>query len=222
MIDAEISADTDQPGLEVRPPVERVERFEHLQEDVLCQIFGLVVPSDELVRDIEHLAPVLAHDGLPRELIARQAPLNQRLDRLRSFGWILWQVVGRHDEGWVSITRQPIVTGFSRTTQELDCDGVPLSAIARAVGTPAYVYSAALLRERYRELDDAFGEYPHAIHYAFKANSTRALVFDGVGKSVAELDAAVALDLKAINVESTGELARVEALGTHSGRVARV
>jgi diaminopimelate decarboxylase len=146
------------------------------------------------------------------------------------------------------------VTGFSRTTQELVCDGVPLSAIARAEGTPAYVYSAALLRRRYRELDEAFGEYPHAIHYAFKANSTRALVaelraigcnvdavsiwevelarlvgfearqivFDGVGKSDAELDAAVALDLKAINVESLGELARVEAIAARSGRVARV
>jgi diaminopimelate decarboxylase len=146
------------------------------------------------------------------------------------------------------------VIGFSRTTQELVCDGVSLSAIAQAEGTPVYVYSAPLLRQRYRELDEAFGEYPHAIHYAFKANSTRALVtelraigasvdavsiwevelarsvgflprqivFDGVGKSDSELDVAVALDLKAINVESTGELARVEAIAARSGRVARV
>jgi diaminopimelate decarboxylase len=146
------------------------------------------------------------------------------------------------------------VTGFSHTTQELVCDGVSLSAIARAEGTPTYVYSAALLRQRYRELDDAFGEYPHAIHYAFKANSLRAIVselralgssvdavsiwevelarsvgfearrivFDGVGKADAELEAAVALDLKAINVESTGELARVEAIAKRAGRVARV
>jgi diaminopimelate decarboxylase len=146
------------------------------------------------------------------------------------------------------------VTGFSRTTQELVCDGVSLSAIARAEGTPTYVYSAPLLRQRYRELDDAFGEYPHAIHYAFKANSLRAIVselralgssvdavsiwevelarsvgfearrivFDGVGKADAELEAAVALDLKAINVESTGELARVEAIAKRAGRVARV
>jgi diaminopimelate decarboxylase len=146
------------------------------------------------------------------------------------------------------------VTGFSHTTQELVCDGVSLSAIARAEGTPTYVYSAALLRQRYRELDDAFGEYPHAIHYAFKANSLRAIVselralgssvdavsiwevelarsvgfearrivFDGVGKADAELEAAVALDLKAINVESTGELARVEAIAKRAGRIARV
>ena len=144
--------------------------------------------------------------------------------------------------------------GFSRTAEQLTCDGVPLSAIAAAEGTPVYVYGAATLRQRYRELDAAFGDYPHAIHYAFKANSTRALiaelkalgssvdavsiwevevarkvgflprqiVFDGVGKSDAELERAVALDLKAINVESLGELSRVEAIAARMGSVARV
>jgi diaminopimelate decarboxylase len=48
------------------------------------------------------------------------------------------------------------------------------------------------------------------------------LVFTGVGKSVAELECAVALDLKAINVESAGELARVEAIASRLGRAARV
>jgi diaminopimelate decarboxylase len=146
------------------------------------------------------------------------------------------------------------VIGFSRTSEELSCDGVPLSVIAAAEGTPLYVYSAAMLRHRYRELDAAFGDYPHAIHYAFKANSTRAIVaelkalgssvdavsmwevqvaravgfesrqivFDGVGKSDAELESAVRLDLKAINVESHGELRRVEAIAARAGRTARV
>ena len=45
-------------------------------------------------------------------------------------------------------------------------DGVPLADIAASEGTPTYVYSAALVRERYRALDAAFGGYPHAIHYA--------------------------------------------------------
>jgi diaminopimelate decarboxylase len=146
------------------------------------------------------------------------------------------------------------VIGFSRTSEGLACDGVSLAAIAAAEGTPVYVYSAATIRQRYRDLDAAFGDYPHAIHYAFKANSTRALVallkaqgssvdavsmwevdvalavgflprqivFDGVGKSDAELERAVALDLKAINVESTGELARVEAMAARKRLVARV
>lgn len=50
----------------------------------------------------------------------------------------------------------------------------------------------------------------------------RDLVFTGVGKSVAELECAVALDLKAINVESAGELARVEAIASRLGRTVRV
>jgi diaminopimelate decarboxylase len=134
------------------------------------------------------------------------------------------------------------------------CDGVPLADIASAVGTPLYVYSAAALRQRYRALDDAFGGYPHALHYALKANSTLAIarllrdlgssvdansvweievaraagfappqiVFTGVGKSPEELEAAVALGVKAINVESAGELARLEAIGARLGRAVRV
>jgi len=65
--------------------------------------------------------------------------------------------------------------GFFNTANELVCDGVPLSAIARAEGTPVYVYSAALLRARYRAIDAAFGDYPHRLHYALKANSTLAI-----------------------------------------------
>ena len=144
--------------------------------------------------------------------------------------------------------------GFSRSNQELLCDGVPLSAIAAAVGTPLYVYSAGVLREQYGALDRAFDAYPHAIHYALKANSTLSvvrllrelgaradansiweievarqvgfapadIVFTGVGKTPEELECAVALGVKAINVESAGELARIEAIAERLGRPARV
>ena len=47
--------------------------------------------------------------------------------------------------------------------------------MASTAGTPLYVYSAATLRERYTAIDAAFGEYPHALHYALKANSTLAI-----------------------------------------------
>jgi diaminopimelate decarboxylase len=149
------------------------------------------------------------------------------------------------------------VIGFARDPRhddELVCDGVPLSAIAGAEGTPLYVYSAAALRARYRAIDAAFGDYPHALHYALKANSTLAvarlmrelgsaadansiweielarragfqpadIVFTGVGKSTAELECAVPLALKAINVESSGELARIESIAARLGRTARV
>jgi diaminopimelate decarboxylase len=67
------------------------------------------------------------------------------------------------------------VTGFSRQQGTLHCDGVPLTTIASAEGTPVYVYSAAIIAERYRAVDDAFASYPHALHYALKANSTLAI-----------------------------------------------
>ena len=80
MIDAEIAADADQPRLKVRAAIERVERLEDLQEDVLRQIFGFVVLADELVRDVEHLAPVLRTICSQARLIAAQAALDERLD----------------------------------------------------------------------------------------------------------------------------------------------
>lgn len=64
------------------------------------------------------------------------------------------------------------VTGFHRIDSRLTCDGVSLEDIARAEGTPLYVYSAATIAERYRAIDAAFASHPHQIHYALKANST--------------------------------------------------
>lgn len=145
--------------------------------------------------------------------------------------------------------------GFYRAADgDLVCDDVPLARIVDVEGTPLYVYSAATLRDRFQALERAFGTYPHALHYALKANSTLAIarlmrelgsaadansiweielarkagfkpsdiVFTGVGKSGAELECAVPLGLKAINVESAGELGRVEAIAERNGRVARV
>jgi diaminopimelate decarboxylase len=136
------------------------------------------------------------------------------------------------------------LTGFYRQGPSLVCDGVPLEPIAAAEGTPLYVYSAATIAARYRAIDEAFAGYPHAIHYALKANSTLAIlrllrglgssadansggeidaalragfipaqiVFTGVGKTVAELAQAIDLGVRTINVESAGEIERVDAL----------
>ena len=70
------------------------------------------------------------------------------------------------------------MAGFDRSggSGELSCDGVSLAAVARDVGTPVHVYSAAVLAERYRRLDAALAGYPHRLHYAIKANSTLAIV----------------------------------------------
>jgi diaminopimelate decarboxylase len=126
---------------------------------------------------------------------------------------------------------------------------VPLDRIAAAEGTPLYVYSAATIAARYRAIDEAFAEYPHAIHYALKANSTLAItrllralgasadansggeidvalragfipsqiVFTGVGKTTAELAQAIDLGVRTINVESAGEIDRVDALSRERG-----
>lgn len=68
------------------------------------------------------------------------------------------------------------MTGFFRLDQGLTCDGVPLSAIARAVGTPCHVYSTGLLTGRFQRLERALASIPHRLHYALKANSTLAIV----------------------------------------------
>jgi len=129
-----------------------------------------------------------------------------------------------------------------------------LRDIAAAAGTPCYVYDAAAIRAAYTMLDAAFDGYPHAIHYALKANSSLAIVrliqslgshadanslgevdvalrcgytpdqivFTGVGKSSAEIDRAVSLGLLAINVESPGELDRIDQRAIAQGATARV
>ncbi len=58
----------------------------------------------------------------------------------------------------------------------LTVEGVRLARIAEAVGTPAYVYSAAAIRDRYRALDAALAPVPHRIHYSVKANGNLAIL----------------------------------------------
>ena len=64
---------------------------------------------------------------------------------------------------------QPSATGLA-------CDGVSVETIVNRVGTPLYIYSARTITDAYQAIDAAFASYPHAIHYAMKANSTLAVV----------------------------------------------
>src|SRR5262244_164314 len=68
------------------------------------------------------------------------------------------------------------VSGFFRVHGQLTCDGVPLSKIAEAVGTPVYVYSRAAIEEKFRRFDAAFAPVPHLVCYATKANSNLAVL----------------------------------------------
>ncbi|CAN5584009.1 diaminopimelate decarboxylase [soil metagenome] len=79
-----------------------------------------------------------------------------------------------------------LTSGFSRANGTLSCEGVPLDRVAEEVGTPAYVYSASVVRDRYLRLDTALASLPHRIHYTLKANSNRALLhlLRGMGAGV--------------------------------------
>lgn len=59
---------------------------------------------------------------------------------------------------------------------ELYCEDIPLARIAREVGTPFYVYSAATLRNHFRAFEQAFADVPHVICFAVKANSNLAIL----------------------------------------------
>ena len=65
---------------------------------------------------------------------------------------------------------------FSYSQNDYYCEQVPLADLAHSVGTPAYVYSASAIRDNYRAYNEAFGDLPHTVCYAVKANSTLAVL----------------------------------------------
>lgn len=86
----------------------------------------------------------------------------------------------------------------------LHCENVPLPKLAEAYGTPLYVYSAGMIRERYRTFAQAFRDIPHTICYSVKANSNlsvlRLLAREGCGFDVVsggELERVLTADRKA-------------------------
>lgn len=83
----------------------------------------------------------------------------------------------------------------------LRVEGLELRAIADAVGTPVYVYSAEHVRNQYRALDAALSPVPHRIHYSVKANGNLAILalLRGLGAGV--------------DIVSAGELGRALAAG---------
>jgi len=72
--------------------------------------------------------------------------------------------------------------------RKLYCETVSLEGLASRYGTPLYVYSAAMIRERIRSFAHAFRSIPHTICYSVKANSTlgilRLLAREGAGFDV--------------------------------------
>src|ERR1039458_7646102 len=65
---------------------------------------------------------------------------------------------------------------FSYSQNDLYCEQVALADLAHRVGTPAYVYSSQEILANYRAYDEAFGDLPHSVCYAVKANSSLAVL----------------------------------------------
>jgi diaminopimelate decarboxylase len=65
---------------------------------------------------------------------------------------------------------------FEYRQGELYCERVPVSQIAKEVGTPCYIYSHATLIRHFQVYDSAFKNIPHIIAFAMKANSNLAIL----------------------------------------------
>jgi diaminopimelate decarboxylase len=90
---------------------------------------------------------------------------------------------------------------------ELYAEDVPLRQIADSFGTPCYVYSRATLERHWHAFDRAFGDHPHLVCFAVKANSNL-----GVLNALARLGSG-------FDIVSVGELERVLAAGGDPGKV---
>ncbi len=89
----------------------------------------------------------------------------------------------------------------------LCAEGVPLPVIARAVGTPVYVYAAATLRRHYRVFQDALQGLDSLIAYSLKANPNLSVL-----RVLADLGAGA-------DVVSGGELDRARRVGIPPDRI---
>lgn len=142
-----------------------------------------------------------------------------------------------------------------RSTRDLLCERVPLAQLAKRFGTPLYVYSGTMIRERVKAFQKAFAGQDHTICYSVKANSnlsilkllaslgcgfdvvsggelqrvaragrgaTKMVVFSGVGKTVAEMEAALKAGILLFNLESASELEALSRTAARLKKKARV
>src|SRR6185437_13166748 len=114
------------------------------------------------------------------------------------------------------IQRRPDPTGYTpffayratpRQGEILHCEGVALTRVANAVGTPAFAYSRAGIGAAYRRLDRAFGSLPHMLCYAVKANSNLSVL-----RVLANLGSG-------FDIVSGGELDRLRRVGVSGRRI---
>jgi len=99
------------------------------------------------------------------------------------------------------------VNHFGYIDGVLHAENVPVPEIAKAVGTPFYVYSTATLERHYKVFSGAFADVDAMVCYAMKANSNQAVL-----KTLAKLGAG-------IDVVSGGELRRALGAGVPANRI---
>ncbi len=96
---------------------------------------------------------------------------------------------------------------FEYRQGELYCEHVPVSQIAKQVGTPCYIYSHATLTRHIRAYDNAFKNIPHLIAFAMKANSNLAVL------------RLMAKEGSGVDIVSGGELFRALKAGVPSSKI---
>lgn len=128
----------------------------------------------------------------------------------------------------------------------MHAESVPVTDLMAAYDSPLYIYSRAEIEANWLEFDQAFGDHPHLICYAVKANSNIAVlnvlakmgsgfdivsigelqrviaaggnptkcVFSGVAKTSSEIQQALEIGIYCFNVESAGELNRIESVAS--------
>lgn len=107
----------------------------------------------------------------------------------------------------LAILDAPQRWGLSIRNGRLHCDAADLTAIADAVGTPAYVTGAAHIESQFRKLAHSVRHRPTLICYAVKANSSRAVL-----ELLRRLGAGA-------DIVSGGELARALAAGIEPSKI---
>ena len=96
---------------------------------------------------------------------------------------------------------------FNYRAHQLFAEDVAVESIAQQYGTPCYIYSKATLLRHWHAFNDAFGNHPHLICYAVKANSNLAILnqFARLGSG--------------FDIVSLGELERVLAAGGSADKI---
>jgi diaminopimelate decarboxylase len=96
---------------------------------------------------------------------------------------------------------------FSYRDGELHCDGISIAKIAASVGTPFYLYSAAVVERNYRLFENALAGVPHLTCFAVKANSNLAVL-----RLLRDLGSG-------FDIVSRGELYRLREVGADPQRI---